>query len=212
MDEGLVRVRDIRIGDKVYANAKEAAEAENCTTQTIYRRAREGDTSPLRARPGSLVYKGKRFTTGSALARFLGVSTQAVYKARDQGRLDELGQTSRYRVGQRKEVDLWGAVWPALALAASELDVSASYIGRVLAGKETKARVKALRDRVAECRPETQLRELGALRGEDGHEKAKEGEAKGAAQAERPSQTDKERIQANDVPDAQRRNQRADEG
>ena len=183
MDEGLVRVRNIKIGSAVYPNAVVAAEAEECSVETIYRRARAGDERPLCKRPGAWVHKGRRFTTGSALARFLGVSTTAVYKARDEGRLDELGQTSRYRVGQRKEVDLWGAKWPALALAASELDVSANYIGRVLAGKETEARVKALRDRVAERRPETQLRELGALRGDNGHKKAKKVEAQGTAQA-----------------------------
>ena len=142
--------RDIRIGDRVYATAKEAAEAENCCISTICLRARTGDTRPIRDVSPIPVRVGNRDYESISLAgRALGMSPSSVSRAIADGRADTVGQTPARRAGPRKAVDLFDTKWPSIVTCARDLNVSVKRISKAVNGKLGPRGMAALERRVA---------------------------------------------------------------
>ena len=147
-----------QVGDQVFATAKDMMAATGCSRSTAYRRLKEGNTAPIGNNTASPVNVCNRdHANASAAARYLGVSTRAVYAAIEEGREDTVGQTERYRPGPVKKTRLWGIEWPSRSLCASELGCSTGWIARVVNGNASAESVERLRKLVQRARPDAAL-------------------------------------------------------
>ena len=95
-----------------------------------------------------LIVNGQPFNRPADAARALGVSLNAVYTAKREGRLDRVGD--RPRVGNPKPVALFKHTWPTMAQCCADLGCAEKTLRAVVHGTATERQVENMRARVEE--------------------------------------------------------------